>query len=246
MISQKRSKPFYKQFLKLRINVQNRIKLFKFKKKKWNNFQFFALKQLKFFKRYKIRNQLKNYVPKFLSKGNSFQNNYRKSLQTQKVFNLFYGALHKKYLKVLRKKVIKSSLSSKFKDFNVDYRLSFLQNLESRLDVILYRSGFCYSIKNARQCILHKHFLVNGKSISSHSYAVKTLDLIEVKPSLKSINLVRAHLRTFNFWPTPPKSLIINYKTLQIFYLKEDLSNYKPVFNHYLNVNRVISDLKVK
>jgi len=39
MESKKRYKPFYKQFLRLRKNIQNRSKLLKFKKQKWIRFQ---------------------------------------------------------------------------------------------------------------------------------------------------------------------------------------------------------------
>jgi len=35
----KRHKPFYKQFLRLRQNIQDRTKLFTFKKQKWQRFQ---------------------------------------------------------------------------------------------------------------------------------------------------------------------------------------------------------------
>ena len=67
----RRYKPFYKQFLRLRINIQNRRKLFKFKKKKWVKFQFYSKRTLKFFKRYKFKDQFRLFVNKFSSKGNS-------------------------------------------------------------------------------------------------------------------------------------------------------------------------------
>ena len=38
----KRYKPFYKQFLRLRENVQDRPKLFKFNKQKWKQLQYFS------------------------------------------------------------------------------------------------------------------------------------------------------------------------------------------------------------
>ena len=47
----KRNKPFYKQFLRLRQNVQNRTKLFTFKKQKWQRFNLTLKKQLKFLKK---------------------------------------------------------------------------------------------------------------------------------------------------------------------------------------------------
>ena len=50
----KRHKPFYKQFLRLRQNVQDRPKLFTFRKQKWHKFHQNLKKQLKFYKKTKI------------------------------------------------------------------------------------------------------------------------------------------------------------------------------------------------
>ena len=73
MKPQKRYKPFYKQFLRLRQNVQNRAKLFKFKKQKWQRFQQYAKNQLIIKKRFKVKDQSQLSVSKFASRGNSFQ-----------------------------------------------------------------------------------------------------------------------------------------------------------------------------
>ena len=55
--------------------------------------------------------------------------------------------------------------------------------LETRLDNVVYRLGLATSRKEARQLVLHKHFLVNGKIINIPSYLVKEGDTIEVKPT---------------------------------------------------------------
>ena len=75
----KRHKPFYKQFLRLRQNVQDRTKLFTFKKQKWQRFNQSLKNQLKFYKRFKVRDQFQLSVSKFASRGNSFQKKFRKS-----------------------------------------------------------------------------------------------------------------------------------------------------------------------
>ena len=89
LIKKSRYKPFYKQFLKIRKNVQNRTKLFKFNKEKWKRLQFYCRKQLRFYKRYKLKDQYKLTVTKFASRGNSFQKNYRKTSIERKTFNIF-------------------------------------------------------------------------------------------------------------------------------------------------------------
>ena len=56
-----------------------------------------------------------------------------------------------------------------------------LQLLESRLDNILFRAGFCITRKQSRQIVNHGHVLVNGKKVDIPSYTVKAGDVITVK-----------------------------------------------------------------
>lgn len=240
MTYKRRYKPFYKQFLRLRVNIQNRQKLFKFKRKKWLTFQKYSGNQLKFFKRFKLKDQFRLFATRFASRGNSFQKKFRNNLQERKMFSLFYGGLKKKYLK---SKINRSLGLVKDRSSN-DIRHNVVQFFESRLDTVLYRSGFCLSIKEARKFILHKHVLVNKSFVTTGSYILKPNDLIEISDSSKSRNLVKKNLVRFNFWPIPTKHLLINYKTLQILFLYTDSSNLAPRFNYYLNLNNVISNIK--
>jgi small subunit ribosomal protein S4 len=54
--------------------------------------------------------------------------------------------------------------------------------LESRLDNVVYRSGFTTSRDAARQAVRHGHFLVNGKKVDIPSYRVSENDIIELRP----------------------------------------------------------------
>ena len=58
-----------------------------------------------------------------------------------------------------------------------------LQLLESRLDNILYRTGFAITRKQARQIVNHGHVLVNGKRVDIPSYTVKAGDVITFNSS---------------------------------------------------------------
>ncbi len=58
-----------------------------------------------------------------------------------------------------------------------------LQLLESRLDNILFRTGFAITRKQARQIVNHGHVLVNGKRVDIPSYTVKAGDVITFKSS---------------------------------------------------------------
>ena len=242
MTNNKRSKPFYKQFLRIRQNILNRVKLLKFKKQKWQRFQQYSKNQLKFYKRFKIKDQFQLSVSKFASRGNSFQKKFRNTLYERKIFSLFYGGLKKKYLKthILKSINIKYDVHSDL----VDFRRNTLKFFESRLDTVLYRANFSLSIKEASQLILHGHVLVNGVLIKTKSYILKTNDLIEIASNLKSRALVKKSLDRSNFWPIPPKHLLVNYKTLQILFAYSQGSNLMPVFNHYLNLDSVINFIK--
>jgi small subunit ribosomal protein S4 len=55
---------------------------------------------------------------------------------------------------------------------------TLLQILESRLDNVVYRSGFAASRPEARQIVRHGHILVNGKRVNIPSYLTKPGDVI--------------------------------------------------------------------
>lgn len=59
----------------------------------------------------------------------------------------------------------------------------FVQNLETRLDSVVFRMGYAETRKQARQLVSHGHFLVNGKKITIPSYTVKKGDVMQVRPS---------------------------------------------------------------
>lgn len=237
----KRNKPFYKQFLRLRKNIQDRPKLFKFKKQKWQNIQRYSKNQLKFYRRFQVKDQFQSSISKFASRGNSFQKKFRNNLHDRKLFSLFYGGLKRKYLK---KYILKSIQTKQHMNSTNDFRHQTLRFFESRLDTVLVRSKFCLSFKGAAQLILHKHVLVNGIPITIKSYVLKPNDLIEITLNPKSRHLVKKNLDRSNFWPSPPKHLAINYRTLQILFLYTSDSNFVPVFNHYLNINSIVANIK--
>jgi len=241
LLRKRRYKPFYKQFLRLRKNVQNRLKLFKFKKQKWKRFQDHSKRQLGFFKRFKIQDQYQLTATKFASRGNSFKKKFRDNLHDRKVFSLFYGGLKKDYLKrhitEIKKRRTSGSNSQTFRHQTLEF-------FESRLDVVLQRASFSLSIQSARQLIRHGHILVNGTTVRTKSYILKTDDLIEVSKNVKSRSLVKKSLNRSNFWPLPPKHLLINYRTLQIFFVYAKNKNSVTVLDYYINVDSVIINIK--
>ena len=54
--------------------------------------------------------------------------------------------------------------------------------LEMRLDTLVYRSGFAFTIRQARQFVSHGHICVNGSKINRPSYACVVNDVISLTP----------------------------------------------------------------
>lgn len=102
-----------------------------------------------------------------------------------KKFRLFHGGLSRPYVKSLTKIAFKS----KFRKVNP----LFLELFECRLDTVLYRSKFAFSVRNARQLILHGKILVNNKPIKTKSYVLRPGDIITIP--FMNFNLIRANIK---------------------------------------------------
>lgn len=62
---------------------------------------------------------------------------------------------------------------------------NLLTILESRLDSVVFRMGLSMTRREARQLVVHGHFLVNGKRVDIPSYRVKVGDVISLKENSK-------------------------------------------------------------
>lgn len=72
---------------------------------------------------------------------------------------------------------------------------TLLQLLECRLDNMVYRLGFAPSRKAARQLVRHRHFLVNERIVDIPSFQVRVHDIIRVKDSSKSLDVIHLALK---------------------------------------------------
>jgi len=64
---------------------------------------------------------------------------------------------------------------------------NLLQILESRLDNVIYRAGFARTRRQARQFVVHGHFLVNGKKVNIPSYRVSQHDVIDMVEKVRQM-----------------------------------------------------------
>jgi small subunit ribosomal protein S4 len=67
--------------------------------------------------------------------------------------------------------------------------------LERRLDNVLYRLNLAPSRKAARQLILHRHILVNGKVVNIPSYLLNPGDNIQLKERSRKLEVVHDSLK---------------------------------------------------
>lgn len=71
---------------------------------------------------------------------------------------------------------------------------NLMQQLEMRLDNVLYRAGFALTRMQARQMASHGHFHINGRRVDVPSYQLRVGDKIELRPRLKNSKLYPAVL----------------------------------------------------
>lgn len=88
-----------------------------------------------------------------------------------------------------------------------------LQLLESRLDNILFKSGFGITRKQSRQIVNHGHVLVNGKKVDIPSYSVKPGEVITIKN--KSNDFVKTVLELIDM-PCAPAWMTIDKAALKV------------------------------
>jgi small subunit ribosomal protein S4 len=70
-----------------------------------------------------------------------------------------------------------------------------LQLLEMRLDNIIFRLGMAPTVASARQLVGHKHILVNNSCVSIPSYQCQPGDVIAIKDSTASKQLITNNLK---------------------------------------------------
>jgi small subunit ribosomal protein S4 len=228
-----RFKPVFKQFLKLRENVQDRQKVLKFKKRKWRSFLTFYSNKLRNYKKFKPFDQSRYFVTRYGTRGVSYNKRFRDTLQAGKRLRSFYGNLLKNYFKN-KIKLVCSKKKSLLKTENV-----FLHLFESRLDTVLYRAKFAPTMRSARQLILHGKVYVNHIQVKSTAYNLKNGDIINL--SSDCFNLYEKHIINSIKWPIPPKHLLINYRTLQIIFIDNvELTNVANEFSFNLRLQKVL------
>ena len=99
-----------------------------------------------------------------------------------------YGVLEKQFRNMFEKAARTSGITGEI----------LLQNLECRLDNVVYRLGIATTRAAARQLVGHKHIIVDGEVVNIPSYAVKPGQIIGVREKSKSLEVIANALAGFN------------------------------------------------
>ena len=99
-----------------------------------------------------------------------------------------YGVLEKQFRNMFDKASRTSGITGEI----------LLQNLESRLDNLVFRLGIAPTRAAARQLVGHRHIVVDGKVVSIPSYSVKPGQIVGVRERSKSLEVIEASLAGFN------------------------------------------------
>jgi small subunit ribosomal protein S4 len=94
---------------------------------------------------------------------------------------------------------------------------ALVELLEMRLDSLVLRAGFARTIFQARQVVVHRHVLVDGKIVDRPSFRVKVGQVIQIKPKSQVLTpfLVAAAGAHRDVLPTLPGYLDVAIERLR-------------------------------
>jgi small subunit ribosomal protein S4 len=138
---------------------------------------------------------------------------YGKELLEKQKLRHWYDLQEKQFARYVASVIKKQSKEESAGD-------QLLRKLESRLDNMVYRSGFASSRSQAKQMINHGFFHVNEKPVDKPSYKVKLKDVISVRPGKKKKMLFEefsVKMKNFN----PPSWISMNSEKMEAIIVSE-------------------------
>ena len=118
-----------------------------------------------------------------------------------RIFRAIYGSIKKKTLRRMAKK---------------SNRVSFLRELESRVDILLWRSGLVPNIWKARQLIRHGHVNLNKMKVKDSGFILLPGDILEISEKYKKSQEYPLTSKIFN---KKPEHIEIDYASYRLIYL---------------------------
>ena len=135
----------------------------------------------------------RSYVPGQHGQNRKKASEYGMQLRAKQSARRYYGIsesqFHKYFLMAERKDGVTGT--------------NLLQLCESRLDNVVYESGFASSRAQARQLVNHAHFAVNGHKVDIPSYLVSAGDVVSVKETSKTTDEFKNLVESNGSRPVP-------------------------------------------
>ena len=136
------------------------------------------------------------YPPGQHGQGRTKTSEYGLQLREKQKAKRYYGVLESQFRGYF-------NMASKRKGKTGENLLSIL---ETRLDNTVYRLGFAMSRAEARQLVLHGHFLVNGRKVNIPSFLVRPGMIISLKEKSRGLDKLKSVIEA-NASRVPPKWL---------------------------------------
>jgi len=118
------------------------------------------------------------YRPGMHGKSRKVLSEYGRQLLEKQKIKISYG-LNEKQIRTIFQKALKKPAA--IKDF-------IIQELETRLDNVVFKLGLASSRRIARQIVSHGHILVDGRKVSTPSFKVGVENLISIRPQSKNLS----------------------------------------------------------
>jgi small subunit ribosomal protein S4 len=121
----------------------------------------------------------RNYAPGMHGKKGTFkrkESDYGVQLREKQKARRIYGVQERQFRRYFQSAVRVKGMTG----------VTLLQNLERRLDNVVFRLGLADSRPQARQLVRHGHFTLNGHNHDVPSYLTKVGDTIEVRAASRS------------------------------------------------------------
>ena len=109
---------------------------------------------------------------------------YGVQLREKQKLRRIYGVLEKQFVNYYKKAASRKGSTGE----------NLLECLETRLDNVVYRSGFGSTRNESRQLISHKSILVNDEIVNIPSYVVKADDKVSVREKSKKQTRIKDSL----------------------------------------------------
>ena len=121
------------------------------------------------------------------------QSEYGMQLAEKQKVKFIYGVLEKQFHAYYEKAERKQGVTGEI----------LLQELERRLDSVVFRMGFANTRREASQLVNHGHFTVNGKRVNIPSYQVRLGDVIAVSEKSRTTTKFKSLIEEQGKKPMP-------------------------------------------